>query len=513
MPDAGILVSPGPPGIPGPRVILSAAKDLGGLSRAQARRLARTALLFALAFGPATLAAPQAGPATAAAIDPFYSGLLADGMQSFEDQQFAEAAKSLRIACFGMLEHPVKLGACLARLGLAQAESGDRNAFNDTFRRLAVVEERFQGYRQAELPAALRAGYEKWLVRWIPELQLASVPAFAPLAERRIAAKLRRLPPKERRAGIDELLRDQPANPRWLVLKADLEIEEGRIDLGLASIDAALAADPANVEARCLKGFAASVKGDCAKAVEELAVCEAARQDASFAEALLSCQVKLGQWSGAAETLAALPEDLAEDRRFEKLARQVERNRGAPPPPAGSSSRTEAATPDPAPETQAPPPSQPPPEAPPSSTPPAREEPVPAAPPPRPALGEEESRKLVELRQRVARVQYSGELDEPFRQAVEIADAHPEAREAQFLAGEIAYRASRWQEAVSYFRRGGDPGEERPVLLFYLAVALYESGNREAAAATLTRGLPRLEKTPLVEGYREKILGTGKVDG
>lgn len=80
----------------------------------------------------------------------------------------------------------------------------------------------------------------------------------------------------------------------------------------------------------------------------------------------------------------------------------------------------------------------------------------------------------------------------------------------QFLAGEIAYRASRWRDAVAYFRRGGDPGDERPVLLFYLSVALFESGEREAAAAALSRCLPKLEKTPLVESYREKILGAGR---
>lgn len=460
-------------------------------------------------------AAPQAPPA-AAGIDPFYTALLADGIQSFDDGQFAEAAKSLRLACFGMLEDPVSLGGCLTRLGLAQAESGDRDTFNDTFRRLSIVEQRFQGYRQATLPAAVRAGFEKWLVRWIPEQQLAGIPAFTALAERRTAAKLRRLPPKERRPRIDELLKEAPSNPRWHVLKADLELEEGKVDLALASIDAALAADPANVQARCLKGFAASVKGDCTEAVQELMVCDSARQDLSYAEALLSCQVKLGQWPAAEQTLAALPEDLREDRRFEKLVRQVEKNRAAPQPASVPGEKAPEASPASA---QSPPGTQPPPapQSPPAAQPAKETQPppaaasVPAAPPA--VLSEEDSRKLVELRQRVAKVQYSGELAEPLAEASALADAHPQAREAQFLAGEIAYRASRWSEAVAYFRRGGDPGEERPVLLFYLAVALYESGERESAAATLERALPKLEKTPLVEGYREKILSTGKPGG
>ncbi len=478
-------------------------------------RLAGVVLGLAAALAFSAGAAPQAPP-TAPAIDPFYTALLADGIQSFDDGQAAEAAKSLRLACFGMLEEPVPLAGCLARLGLAQAESEDREGFSETFRRLAVVEERFQGYRQAALPAAVRTGYETWLVRWIPEQQLATVGAFAPLAERRTAAKVRRLPPKERRARIDELLREAPTNPRWHVLKADLELEEGKVDLALASVAAALAADPGNLQARCLKGLAASIQQDCAAAVQELAVCETAHQEPSYAEALLSCQVKLGQWQAAEATLAGLPEDLQDDRRFERFARQVERNRAAPPapaaPPAGSASSgtppAGAATTEPPPEGK-PPTATAPPKADPSPvTPPPVS--LPLAPPATASLSEEESRKLAELRQRVARVQYSGELAEPLRQAAEIATAHPEVPEAQFLAAEIAYRASRWQDAVIYFRRGGDPGDERPVLLFYLAVALFESGDREAAAAALTRALPKLEKTPLVESYREKILGAGK---
>jgi hypothetical protein len=87
-----------------------------------------------------------------------------------------------------------------------------------------------------------------------------------------------------------------------------------------------------------------------------------------------------------------------------------------------------------------------------------------------------------------------------------VADAHPGLRDVQQLAGEAAYRISKWSEAADYLGRAGGPGEDQPELLFYLAVALYESGATQTAAAPLRRALPNLQRTPYVDGYAKKIL-------
>ena len=94
-------------------------------------------------------------------------------------------------------------------------------------------------------------------------------------------------------------------------------------------------------------------------------------------------------------------------------------------------------------------------------------------------------------------------------QARRLADAHPDLSEAQFLAAELAYRTLRWSEAVAFFRRGGDPGNSRPLLLFYEAIALYESGDRSGAVPFLKRSLPKIEHTRYVDDYTRKILGPG----
>ena len=141
--------------------------------------------------------------------------------------------------------------------------------------------------------------------------------------------------------------------------------------------------------------------------------------------------------------------------------------------------------------------------APPHVVPPAG---PPSAATPKP-LTEAERQKLEQARKLLGDRRTAKELRQAFDLSSSVADAHPESKEAQLLAGEGAYRISRWSDAAAYFKRGGDPGDDEPEQLFYLAVALYESGDAPAAAAALKRSLPNLKRTPYVDGYARKILG------
>jgi tetratricopeptide (TPR) repeat protein len=128
-------------------------------------------------------------------------------------------------------------------------------------------------------------------------------------------------------------------------------------------------------------------------------------------------------------------------------------------------------------------------------------------PPDAKPLTEEERRKLIQARQLLAERRAAKELREAYQLAREVADAHPDLKEAQHLAAEGAYRISRWSDATTYFRRGGDPGENEPERLFYMAVSLYESGDAAGAAAALKRALPNLKRTAYVDSYVQKIQG------
>jgi len=134
-------------------------------------------------------------------------------------------------------------------------------------------------------------------------------------------------------------------------------------------------------------------------------------------------------------------------------------------------------------------------------------------PPPSPApssaskpLTDAERQKLDQARKLLGDRRTAKELRQAFELSRAVADAHPDSKEAQLLAAEGAYRISRWSDAAAYFRRGGDPGDEEPERLFYMAVALYESGDAAAAAAALRRSLPNLKRTPYVDAYTHKIL-------
>lgn len=101
------------------------------------------------------------------------------------------------------------------------------------------------------------------------------------------------------------------------------------------------------------------------------------------------------------------------------------------------------------------------------------------------------------------------ELEEAFKISRQVSDAHADLKEAHHIAGEAAYRLRRWSDALQYFRRGGDPGDDQPERLFYLAVTLYESGDAAGAAAAMKRALPNLQRTSYVDTYTQKILGSG----
>ena len=183
------------------------------------------------------------------------------------------------------------------------------------------------------------------------------------------------------------------------------------------------------------------------------------------------------------------------------------------PTVAPASTAVPASTPTPA--STLPPADTPTPGAPPATSAAAPENPLVAAPAPlsRPAEAapsaeappaSEESELLA-----IHALERHGQIREALARAMRLADAHPQFRDAQFAAAELAYLTLRWAEAVTYFQRGGDPGNQHPMLLLYEAISLYETGDRTDAAAVLRRALPGVRRTRYVNDYARKILGRG----
>ncbi|GMU65497.1 MAG: hypothetical protein AMXMBFR36_17710 [Acidobacteriota bacterium] len=134
------------------------------------------ALLALPAFGAERDRRPAPEP------EPFYLDLERSAEVALTRGEAAVAARKLRLACFGMLDLPERLGACLVKLGVAQGDAGDRAGFEETFERLDALEGRFPVYSSLRLEPELRARFEERLKAWISVETLASRPAFRPLA-------------------------------------------------------------------------------------------------------------------------------------------------------------------------------------------------------------------------------------------------------------------------------------------------------------------------------------------
>jgi hypothetical protein len=455
-----------------------------------------------LALGLA-LAGPLAAPAGAA--HPFYEDQLRRGRQALDRGEHAEAARALRLAAFGLLDDPPALAGCLVHLALARHGLGDAAGVRETVERVLALEERFGAYRAAALPAPLAASFSALALEAVPAGRLAELEAFADLARRAVEEELEALAAAPRRERLEALLAEEPAEPRWALLLGRLELAAGRFPRAAELAGRVVAADPASQPGLCLRGLARAGAGDCAGAADDLAACEQARTDEAAAVTYLSCLDGLERWQEARDFAAGLPPGLRASRRVARLERRAARN--APRAPAAGEQPAPA---DEAPSENAAPDGEPPGHvaaaagdgapAPASDAAPAETSPA-AAPP----LAAEDAAKLERARSLLAAARTAGELDEAWALAHEVADRLPDSSAAQHLAAEIAYLSSRWAEAASYYRRGGEPA--RPEQLFYLAVALYEAGAPGEAAAALEKALPRLRRTPFVDGYVERILG------
>ncbi|HEX9800669.1 MAG TPA: hypothetical protein VGC00_10930, partial [Thermoanaerobaculia bacterium] len=121
----------------------------------------------------AGLAAPAG-----AAVDPFHLAVERDARAAASRGAAVDAARLYRIACFGMLDEPERLGACTVRLALAQHETGDREGFRESWNRLATVEERFQGLSRAAVEEGERQELARAARAWLTAEQLRAIPAL-----------------------------------------------------------------------------------------------------------------------------------------------------------------------------------------------------------------------------------------------------------------------------------------------------------------------------------------------
>lgn len=434
-----------------------------------------------------------AGASPAGAADPFYRHLVEDGVRAFDRGDYPAAAKTLKLGCFGLLEEPDSLARCLVYLAVAQGEIADVPAFARSFERILELERRFQAFSSLSVRASLRADFERHLVSWIPYETLAREPMFRHVARRKKESDVRALAPEERRAELERRIAVEPGHVAWRLLMADLDHLEGDFEAALAASEGVLREDPRQPLARCLRGLANAGLGMCEAALPDLDVCALPELRTRRIAADVQCLIARRSWLEADERLGELSPDELQTAPFRQLARELRRARRSSEPAPETIAEADAASdfeeplaPD---GEQAPAPSR---DAPPSPR------AVPSADP-----ADDVSAELEKARE-VLRRGSRYELEEVFDETRRLAERRPDP-ELQLLVAEIAYRLSRWSEAVSFFRSGGVTSTSRPEVQFYFAVSLYESGDQAAAQAMLQRCLPRLEPTDFVRAYAARI--------
>jgi predicted Zn-dependent protease len=394
---------------------------------------------------------------------------------------FALAAKRIRIACFGFLEAPPLLTECLIRLALAQGAAQDREGFSTTWERILEIEERFGSYSEIDLPVA-KTEFESRALEWIPPEELRFSPTFAALLRERQHEELDSLSPEESRQDLETLLASDPENRTLLFRLAELEWGRQRFRRAAKLLDRLLALEPDDQQARCLRGRVAISRKECEPAASFAPSCTFPPEDTDSAASYLACLLKLERLDEARTLLLQLPEALREEKRISEIEARISESESTAKRSAGDPVPVEVVQ---EPDQQ------------------------------RDSLStrENDRAEMLRIRDLIDAATTAEQLGEVLRLAADLAESHPESQEAQFLAAEAAYRNSRWAEAVHLFRRGGRPSMDRPVLLFYLAVSLFEEGQHEEAARVLGPALPSLERSALVDSYAARILGENGAPG
>lgn len=476
-----------------------------------AATLAATVLLAALA--PAEAMDPPAP-------DPFYLDLVARGREARMAGE-PSAERLLRIACFGLLEVPPRLADCLVDLALAQAAADDEPGFEATVERVVEIERRFRALTAARedpglLPAVRAAAFLAALEARAPDALLAAVPAFEPARIARRAARVEQLDPAERGQALEELMALQPEEPRWRRELAELALASGDAERVLALLASLPAAENA-----CLRSRARAAIDDCAGAMEDGERCgESAAEPVWLGQ--LRCLTRKGDWRTAADLLARLPPALSARKLERKIARDIRRGLRTLPPPARQA--TPADEGDAGTETRAGGEGK-------GEAPPPRanaETPTPQAaegasrqavrePPVRVARRGSETpevanqpalRNAIERsRRRLLKAGTEAEVEAVLANAQHLRASHGDHPELLLHIAEINYRLRRWPETVAAIQASGLALDDRPTFLFYYAVALYESGDRAAAANAIERAWPQLRQTEFVHDYAVKILG------
>ncbi len=450
-----------------------------------------------------------------AAADPFYESLATRGARELARGNPAEAARLLRLACFGMLEEPVELAGCLVDLAESQAAAGDEQALRQTLDRVLEIEDRFATLDR--LPQDDQETFAELASDRLPAAVLRAYPGLATLVPEAPAPVIR-MPPKQARRALERALRANPGNTEAMYRLAVLERGRGKRGRAIELLERLLAAEPEHGPGRCLRADLGIEERSCQPAVATFATCTELGRRTEDRIFLLECLAGAERWNEADHLWTRLTSVERQLPRAARVHQELEAHsprQAAAQPGPGTEPEAEPANGDPAPGTEGPVDAAAPNASADAETIQPGPDPTGGAATEAPADPDDAPRdlpsdldgRLAAIREALENATTPADLADPGSEVSRLADAYPRATEAQLLAGEAAYLGADWGSAAAYFRRAGELPTDRPLLLFYIAVSLYESGDREAAEPVLQLALPHLSRNSFVDRYIGRILG------
>ncbi len=120
-------------------------------------------------------------PLSAATPSEFYGNLLRRGVAAYDAGRYEDAARQLRIAAFGLVEAVESYEFAQVYLTLAWDKAGQTERATDAAKKLLAAERVERRYASLKLPAAVRAAFEKVAARVLSTAEMSGLHGTAPM--------------------------------------------------------------------------------------------------------------------------------------------------------------------------------------------------------------------------------------------------------------------------------------------------------------------------------------------
>jgi len=419
----------------------------------------------------------------------FYEQQLRAGKEDRAAGKLVEASDELRIAAFGFLDRPLLLSEALAHLALVQNALG-YPAFGQTIDRFLEVERRFASWVPSATDAQTRAAFETLLLSTQRRDDLTTIPSLARLT-RTEAQKVADLPVAQRAAAYEEGARKHSHDVDWPLAAAADAASRGLDDEAIRWSRRALKIDGESDAARAILVHVLTRRSECKEALSQISRFKSnfliAHADVSGDQ--LVCLANEKRWTDAQTVAAKLPDSV---RQRNDVARALQSIGVSSKPATPSSGMTSGSVDQKRPVTPTVTPSKP--------------APLTPAPAPQPAMTMDPKAVAQALNTSKGLVR-AGRFTEAVDVLKPVVAADADNRDVRLALLEAAMLAHDWRTALTQVTNTSPFATGEEASMFYAAATLYESGRRDEARVLMERARPRLNGTPMIDYYYNRIVG------